>query len=266
MAEDNVDLVYRAFDAVNRRDIDAFLALMSPNIVFVPRLVAVEGGELRGHAGVRKWWASILDAFPDFEATVLEVRAANTFTIGRMRYRGRGGGSTAPFEETIWLVSNWQNGKSVWAKSFRDRAEALAAAGLAELPMADENVEAVRRVCAHWERGDWAGPDEVFDPNLEVVFATSSFPDPGTYRGGRTVLDAWRRWLEVWDDFSMTFEDLIDNGTLIVALNRLHGHGKESGVPVERDVGVIFEVDGGVIKHMVFCDRQEALEAAGVTA
>jgi ketosteroid isomerase-like protein len=130
MAEDNVDLVYRAFDAVNRRDLDAFLALMSEAIVFVPRLLAVDGGELRGHEGVREWWVSILDAFPDFEATVLEARAVDSFTIGRMRYRGRGGGSSAPFEETIWLVSEWEDGRSVWAKSFRDEAEALRAAGV----------------------------------------------------------------------------------------------------------------------------------------
>jgi ketosteroid isomerase-like protein len=132
MSEDNVDLVYRAFDAVNRRDIDAFLALMSPEIVFVPRLLAVEGGELRGHEGVREWWDSIFNAFPDFEATVLEIRAVDSFTIGRMRYRGRGSGSTAPFDETIWLVSSWRDGRSVWAKSFRNRAEALEAAGLTD--------------------------------------------------------------------------------------------------------------------------------------
>jgi ketosteroid isomerase-like protein len=101
MMEDNVDLVSRAFDAVNRRHIDGFLALMSPEIVFIPRLLAVEGGELRGHDGVRRWWASILDAFPDFQATVLEVRAVDGTTISNMRYRGRGGGSSAPFEDSI---------------------------------------------------------------------------------------------------------------------------------------------------------------------
>jgi ketosteroid isomerase-like protein len=132
--------------------------------------------------------------------------------------------------------------------------------------MAKEDVEAVRRVCAHWERGDWAGPDELFDPNVEAVFSTTSFPDPGTYRGGRAVLDAWRRWLEAWDDFNMVFEDVVDNGERIVAFNRLRGHGKESGVPVERAVGVVFDVDGGVIKRMVFCDRQEALEVAGLAS
>jgi ketosteroid isomerase-like protein len=129
--------------------------------------------------------------------------------------------------------------------------------------MSRENVDAVRQVCADWERGNWASAAELFDPELEVEFSTTSFPDAGTYRGGRAVLDAWRRWLEVWDDFRMDLEDLIDNGERIVALNRLHGRGKESGVPVDRDVGVVFDVEAGVIKHMVFCDRQAAIDAAG---
>jgi ketosteroid isomerase-like protein len=128
--------------------------------------------------------------------------------------------------------------------------------------MSRENVEAVRRVCADWERGDWASSAELFDSDLEVEFSTGSFPDAGTYRGGRAVLDAWGRWLEAWDDFAMQLEDLVGDGTRIVALNRLHGRGKESGVPVDRDVGVIFDVDDGVIRRMVFCDRREALEAA----
>src|ERR687896_131196 len=115
--------------------------------------------------------------------------------------------------------------------------------------MSRENVDAVRQVCADWERWNWASAAELFDAELEVEFSTTSFSDAGTYRGGRAVLDAWRRWLEVWDDFRMDLEDLIDNGERIVALNRLHGRGKESGVPVARDVGVVFDVEAGVIRH-----------------
>jgi ketosteroid isomerase-like protein len=130
--------------------------------------------------------------------------------------------------------------------------------------MSRENLDAVRQVCAQWERGEWSAGVGLIDPDVEVVFSTTSFPDAGTYRGGRAVLDAWRRWLEVWDDFSTEFEDVIDGGERIVALNHLHGRGKESGAPVDAEVGVIFEVDDGVIRRMVFCDRQEALAAAGL--
>ena len=127
-----------------------------------------------------------------------------------------------------------------------------------------ENVEVVRRVYADWERGQWAASADLFDPGLEVVFSASAFPDAGTYRGGRETLDAWGRWLDAWEEFSLELEDVIEAGEEIVALQRLRGRGKESGVTVDSDVGVIFTCDHGVIRRMVFCDRQEALEAAGL--
>jgi hypothetical protein len=55
--------------------------------------------------------------------------------------------------------------------------------------VSEENVEAVRQTCAAWERGEWAARAELFDPDLEVVYSTSAFPDAGTYRGGRVALD-----------------------------------------------------------------------------
>jgi ketosteroid isomerase-like protein len=130
--------------------------------------------------------------------------------------------------------------------------------------MSEEDVEVVRQACAYWERGDWAGSAELFDPGVEVVYSTTAFPDAGTYRGGRMALDAWTRWLEAWEAFSMELVDVIEAGEEIVTLNRLHGRGKGSGVTVDADVGVIFDCRRVVIRRMVFCDRQEALEAAGL--
>jgi ketosteroid isomerase-like protein len=129
--------------------------------------------------------------------------------------------------------------------------------------MPEENVAVVRDVCAAWERGDWAARVGRYDPDLEVVYSTSAFPDAGTYRGGRVALDAWNRWLDAWEEFSMELVDLIDADEEIIALTRLRGRGRESGATVDADVGVIFECDRGTIKRMVFCDREEALEAAG---
>jgi fructose/tagatose bisphosphate aldolase len=77
-------------------------------------------------------------------------------------------------------------------------------------------------------------------------------------------LDAWSRWLEAWEEFSMEFVEVIDAGENIVVLNRLRGRGKESGAPVEAEVGVIFGCEDGIIRRMVFRDRREALEAAGL--
>jgi ketosteroid isomerase-like protein len=67
VSQENVELAYRAFDALNRRELDAFLALMDDDIEVVPRVSAIEGeSNYRGHDGVRRWWSSMLDVFPDY--------------------------------------------------------------------------------------------------------------------------------------------------------------------------------------------------------
>jgi ketosteroid isomerase-like protein len=129
--------------------------------------------------------------------------------------------------------------------------------------MSRENVDTVRALFEYWERGEWQASAELFDPEFEAIFSAGAFPDPGTYRGARSTLDAWRNWLEAWEEFSLELEDAIPVGAArVVVLNRLRGRGKTSGIPVDSEVGCIFELDGGRIVRMTFCDRQEALDAA----
>ena len=133
MSEENVERARRAYDAISRNDLEAALALLHPEGEFVPRLLGVEGGgTYRGHQGAREWWQSIFSAFPDFNATVLEIRAVADATISQVRFQGSGGESGVPFEDTIWQVMRWRNGKAIWIKSYRDRAGALEAVGLSE--------------------------------------------------------------------------------------------------------------------------------------
>ena len=70
MTQENVELTRRAFDAFNRRDLDAFLALMDDDVEAVPRAGAIEGeSSFRGHDGVRRWWERTARCFsPDFLA------------------------------------------------------------------------------------------------------------------------------------------------------------------------------------------------------
>jgi ketosteroid isomerase-like protein len=128
--------------------------------------------------------------------------------------------------------------------------------------MPRENVDTVRRLFAYWEQGEWQASAELFDPDFEAVFSSGAFPDPGTYRGARRTLDAWRAWLEAWEEFSLELEDAISVGERVVVLNRLRGRGKASGIAVDAEVGCIFDLDGGRIVRMVFCDRRQALDAA----
>ena len=131
MSQENVELVRRAIDAFNQRDLGTFLLHMDPEVEFTPYEVWVQGGDpYRGHAGVRSWWEESFAVFPDLQAEVYEVRGSGDRTFASGRLRGQGAGSGASIERPMWLAHRWRNGKTVWWCSFESQAEAREAAGL----------------------------------------------------------------------------------------------------------------------------------------
>jgi ketosteroid isomerase-like protein len=133
MSQENVELLYRAYDAFNRRDLDAFLALMDPEVELTTRIIELEGDPYyRGHDGIREWWRTLLGIFPDFSGEVLEVRDLRDSLIVRVRVRGHGVEGGVPFEEVVWQAIKVRDGKATWWRNFESDAEALEAAGLSE--------------------------------------------------------------------------------------------------------------------------------------
>ena len=131
MSQENVDLASRSIDAINRRDLAAYLALADDGVEAISRLAPIEGG-YHGHDGIRRWWETLFDTWPDFTVRIVELQAVEDLTLGTLHLRGRGAGSDIPSEWTVWSVARWQSGKCDWWGNFRTRAEALEAAGLAE--------------------------------------------------------------------------------------------------------------------------------------
>jgi ketosteroid isomerase-like protein len=129
MSQENVELALQAFDAVNRRDLDALLAVMDDDVEVVTRIAAMEGA-LHGHDGVRRWWENMFTAFPDYEFEVVDVRDLRDVTLASLRALGHGAGSNVPFEDLLWHASRWRRGKCVWWRAFETEAEALKAVGL----------------------------------------------------------------------------------------------------------------------------------------
>jgi ketosteroid isomerase-like protein len=131
MSQENVELTRRAYDAFNRRDLEAFLAFVDPQVEFTTRYMEMEGDPYyRGHDGVREWWRTLLGIFLDFNVEVLEVRDLGDLVIAPLRIRGHGLDSGVPIEETLWAAGELRNGKVTWWRNFASEAEALEAAGL----------------------------------------------------------------------------------------------------------------------------------------
>jgi ketosteroid isomerase-like protein len=131
MSEENVELARRAVDAVNRRDLQAFLRFMDEGVEVESRIVGMEG-PLRGHQGVDRWWHEWFNSFPDYKLEIVEVQDFGDVLLSALRAVGHGAGSGVPFEDNVWQASRWRAGKCVWWRNFMRREEALEAAGLSE--------------------------------------------------------------------------------------------------------------------------------------
>lgn len=131
MSQENVELTHQAFGAFNRRDLDAFLALMDTDVEAGSRLVAMEGG-YHGHDGIRQWWQNLLDAIPDYTLEPVEARELEDSTLTTLRTRGHGADSDTPVEDTVWIVADWRDKKVFRWRVLSTEAEALKAVGLSE--------------------------------------------------------------------------------------------------------------------------------------
>jgi ketosteroid isomerase-like protein len=131
MSQENVELYRRCIDAFNRRDLDAFLALMDEDVEAASRLAAIEG-RLKGHDGMRRWWTSWFAVWPDYRLAILELREREDVTLAALRGQGHAAASDVPFEDMVWQLARWRGGKCVLWHVFTDRDEALETAGMSE--------------------------------------------------------------------------------------------------------------------------------------
>ena len=131
MSEANVELAHQAYDALNRRDLPAFLALMHADVEAVPRVAALEGG-YHGHDGIRRWWGHLVDFLPDIVLDIITVRDLGNLTVAMGRMRGHAAGSDTPLDEAVWTPAQWREGKCVWWGTYDTEAQALQAVRLRE--------------------------------------------------------------------------------------------------------------------------------------
>jgi ketosteroid isomerase-like protein len=133
MSEDNVELARDAIDALNRGDLDAWLAFLSPDVVW-EALPGVPGiGELyRGRAEVRGWIEELWEVAEGVVHTEIEqitdLGEDRVFLALALTARGRGSG--VPFEMPTWSVIWYREGLVTRRQVFWTRDEALEAAGL----------------------------------------------------------------------------------------------------------------------------------------
>jgi ketosteroid isomerase-like protein len=131
MSQENAEVIRRWLEAISSEDFDAALALVHPDIEFVP-----PGGQApyRGAESLRRWMEP--DAFQEQVVTPLEiVVVADRTILGRQHLKARGAGSGIELEGHSWSVWSFDEaGLITRVEIYLDHEEdkAREAAGLSE--------------------------------------------------------------------------------------------------------------------------------------
>jgi ketosteroid isomerase-like protein len=131
MSQENVELVRQAISAINERDVDAYLALCTPDIELINPVAAIEGSS-RGEEGIRSFFEGLNEATKRFE---LEVERLQPLDDNRvlaclmLRMESERG-----FQQSQALTNLYEleGGKLSRVRVFTDHTQALEAAGLSE--------------------------------------------------------------------------------------------------------------------------------------
>jgi ketosteroid isomerase-like protein len=131
-----------------------------------------------------------------------------------------------------------------------------------------QNVEIVREVMALVRRTGTGEPEprlfELLAPEVKLDMSRRTF-NPDVYEGHDGLRRFKRERDEVWEEFLVTSERMVDAGESVVVIESLRGRGRGSGVETRsRSASVWTMRDGQVIRMATYRDPQEALDAVGL--
>lgn len=126
MSQANIEVVRRLFDSYVRGDYAEAATCLAVDVVYEV------GQELpaRGREAVRVMWERWDDTWDELETVPEEFVDAGDQVLVTVHYSARGRGSGIKFEERLFDVYTFCDGKCVRKREFRRRSEALEAAGL----------------------------------------------------------------------------------------------------------------------------------------
>ena len=123
--EANVEVVRRLFETYSRGDYHEAASCLDPDVVYE---VGQEMPAL-GRAAVRAMWERWDSAWDAMETVPEEFLDVGDHVVVTVHYKARGRGSGIAYDERLFDVYTMRDGLCVRKAEFRDRADALQAAG-----------------------------------------------------------------------------------------------------------------------------------------
>lgn len=130
MSEENLELVRAGFAAHNRGDLDALTQFYDEDVVFKTLLL----GTHRGNEAIRLIYEENQKALSGYDVVPVELIDAGDQVVAVAQVSGVGSSSEIAMEDRdrFAFLFTIKDGRCVCEQAFRNRAEALEAAGLSE--------------------------------------------------------------------------------------------------------------------------------------
>ena len=126
--------------------------------------------------------------------------------------------------------------------------------------MSQNNVEIIRGMYDAFIRGDVPSVLSVLDPEIEWLEAENFiYADRNPYLGPNAVLEGvFMRLATEWDDFTVSPEEILDAGEIVVARGYYSGTYKKTGKQVRAQLAHFLTLrDGKVIKFQQYTDTAQ---------
>ncbi len=101
---------------------------------------------------------------------------------------------------------------------------------------------------------------EFWDPGISHRAAEGAIDDAGELHGPEAVRRYLQDWFDMFDDLSVVAEELVDAGDgRVVAVLRVTGRAKVSGIDTEIRFSVVYTLrDGKIVHGREYMDREQA--------
>jgi ketosteroid isomerase-like protein len=130
--------------------------------------------------------------------------------------------------------------------------------------MSQENVERLRRSYEAFNATGRVDP-ELWATDVEYVQTADVGVGETVFRGREGVAEAIAELADAFEGLSIEPERLVDLGDRVLALVRLRGRARRSGVPIDASFAHVATFRGPEIAHwQAYARREDALEAVGL--
>jgi uncharacterized protein len=131
--------------------------------------------------------------------------------------------------------------------------------------MSQENVEIITRMYRAWNSGDMDALADVFDAEVEVRPALSTFLASSVYRGHDGVSAWYAETYEPWAEMTAEPQRFVDAGERTVVVVGLHARVPGGGVDLDAEIAHVLTIrDARIVKLDGYDTPEAALSAVGL--